>query len=110
MPEFLAEQYEPGVTEAGGRTRIASLRQACDAIVSSRASRVQARVISATFVPADEALLIEFEADSLAAVEEVADRAGLKFDRVSETVPLGAPSATAFTAGNEYREETRTGG
>lgn len=85
MPEFLAEQYEPGITEAVVRSRAAALQTACDELTISG---VEVRLIGTHYAPSDEVVFIEIGAGSVQAVEETARRAGLTFDRVTETVSV----------------------
>lgn len=85
MREFLAEQYDPGAVEADVRQRAAALQRACRDL---GASDVDVRVVFARYVPADEVVFVNFEAESREAVEEAGRQAGIAFDRVSETLRL----------------------
>lgn len=87
MPEFLAEQYQPGDTDAGVRTRAAALQRACEELA---ASGVDVKVVSSYYVPSDEVVFFQLAAESVTAVEEAGRTARMVFDRVSETVSLAA--------------------
>lgn len=100
MAEFLAERYEPGVVEAAVAEMAASLRRVSEQLA---ASRVGVKVISVRYMPSDEAVFIQLEADSVAAVEEVARRSGVVFDRISETVPVNAGAGTLGAEGRSER-------
>jgi hypothetical protein len=80
VPEFLAEQYDPGAVEADVRRRATALQRACQRLATSD---VGVRVIFARYVPADEVVFVHLEAESVGAVEEAARQAGISFDRIS---------------------------
>jgi hypothetical protein len=83
VPEFLAEQYEPGAVEADVRQRAAALQRVC---LELGASDIDIRVVFARYVPADEVVFVDFEAESREAIYEAARQVGIAFDRVSETL------------------------
>ena len=91
MPEFAIEMYVPG-----GRPR--SVAHWAD-VLRRHAGAVGAplRLVRWVVVPADETGLLICEADSAASVREVADRAGLDFERVIEAVTGDGPTNGEIT-------------
>jgi hypothetical protein len=76
---FLVERYWPGLTKdefAGAERR---LRRAVRDLVRTGAA---IRLVSSTFIPAEEIVLSVFEAPGEAAVVEANLRSGVRFDRV----------------------------
>ncbi len=84
---YLVECYWPGVTRTAADAALGRVRAAA-AEISLTQSRV--RVIRATFLPADEALLTLFEAFSADAVLDATERGGLSADRISVVEDLRA--------------------
>ncbi len=83
MAEFLVELYAP-------RSDAATIRR--DARRARRAAReltregVPVRYLRAVFVPDDETCFYLYEAKSADAVQQAADRAALRIERVTEAV------------------------
>ena len=84
MKEFLIELYV-SCTESHGVERRAERAQR--AAVELTAAGTPVRFVRSIFVPADETCLLLFEAASIDAVREAAQRAALPFDHVAETAP-----------------------
>jgi hypothetical protein len=79
MRHCLAERYER--SDRGGLGDEARrMRGAGDGL---------ARLVQVVYVPADETSLLLFEAESADAIGEVARRAGLAVDRISEALVQG---------------------
>ncbi len=83
MPTFLIEAYEPNRhgesladIERRSRTVAAELSREGTAV----------RYLRSIYVPADETCFHILEGASLEAIEELARRAGLAFDRITEAV------------------------
>ena len=72
-------------TEPNGVERRAERAQR--AAVELTAAGTPVRFVRSIFVPADETCLLLFEAASIDAVREAAQRAALPFDHVAETAP-----------------------
>ncbi|HWC15300.1 MAG TPA: hypothetical protein VG929_12025 [Actinomycetota bacterium] len=84
---YLVECYWPGVTRTAADAALGRVRAAA-AEISLTQSRV--RVIRATFLPADEALLTLFEAFCADAVLDATEQGGLTADRISVVENLRA--------------------
>ena len=80
---YLVEHYSPGLTVDGLGCWAALVRETA-AAMRSEGSAV--RYLRSTIVPADEALLCVFEADSEELVREVYARAGVPFERLSVAI------------------------
>ena len=72
-------------TEPNGVER--RVERAQQAAVELTAAGTPVRFVRSIFVPADETCLLLFEAASIDAVREAAQRAALPFDHVAETAP-----------------------
>jgi uncharacterized protein DUF4242 len=80
---YLVEHYSPGITVDGLASRAVRIRDT--AVVMGSEGRT-VRYLRSTIVPADEALLCVFEADSEELVREVYARAGVPFERLSAAI------------------------
>jgi hypothetical protein len=86
MPEYLVELYVSRTDAAPLRERIETARRAAEELSGEGTPVLQLRSI---FVPADETCLLLYEASSVDAVQEVARRAALSFERLSAVVDSG---------------------
>jgi Protein of unknown function (DUF4242) len=77
---YLVEHYSPGMTADGLGCWAARVRETAIAMGSEGRA---VRYLRSTIVPADEALLCVFEADSEDLVREVYARSGVPFERLS---------------------------
>jgi hypothetical protein len=84
MNEFLVELYV-SCTELDGVERRAERVQR--AAVELTAAGTPVRLVRSIFVPVDETCLLLFEAESVDAVRQAAQRAALPFEHVAETAP-----------------------
>ena len=84
MKEFLVELYVSFAEPKGVERRAECVHRAA---VELTAAGTPVRFVRSIFVPADETCLLLFEADSIDAVREVAQRAALPFDHVAEIAP-----------------------
>jgi Protein of unknown function (DUF4242) len=80
---YLVEQYTPGLPLDGLACRAARVRETAVAMGSEGRA---VRYLRSTIVPADEALLCVFQADSEELVREVYARAGVPFERLSVAI------------------------
>ena len=80
---YLVEHYSPGLTVGGLASWAASVRGAAIAMGSEGKA---VHYLRSTIVPADEALLCVFEADSEELVREAYARAGVPFERLSAAI------------------------
>jgi hypothetical protein len=80
---YLVEHYAPGFTVDGLGCWAARVRETA---VAMRSEGRAVRYLRSTIVPADEALLCVFEADSEELVREVYKRAGVPFERLSAAI------------------------
>jgi len=80
---YLVEQYSPGLTVDGLASWGARVR---DAAVAMGNEGRAVHYLRSTIVPADEALMCVFEADSEELVRDVYARAGLPFERLSAAI------------------------
>ena len=80
---YLVEHYSPGLTIDGLASLAARVRET--AVAMSREGR-PVHYLRSTIVPADEALMCVFEADSEELVREVYARAGVPFERLSAAI------------------------
>ncbi len=83
MAEFLIELYVPRA-EAASVERCAERARRAARELTREGTHV--RYLRAIFVPEDETCFYLYEAATSAAVGEAARRAGLQFERVTETV------------------------
>jgi nucleotide-binding universal stress UspA family protein len=76
---FLAERYWPGISPS----RLADAEERMATAVRDLArSGVEIRILSSTFIPAEEVVLTLFEATHVDDVVEANRRSGVPFDRV----------------------------
>jgi Protein of unknown function (DUF4242) len=80
---YLVEHYSPGITVDGLGSWAVRVREIAVAMGSEGRA---VRYLRSTIVPADEALLCVFEADSEELVREVYARAGVPFERLSSAI------------------------
>jgi len=80
---YLVEQYSPGLTVDGLASWATRVRDT--AVAMGKQGRA-VHYLRSTIVPADEALLCIFEANSEELVREVYARAGLPFERLSAAI------------------------
>ena len=80
---YLVEHYPPGIDVDALRRAAASLRTEASAMAGEGSGL---RYLRSTIVPADEAFLTVFEADSADLVRKVYERTGIPFQRVSLAV------------------------
>jgi hypothetical protein len=80
---YLVEHYSPGMTVDGLGCRATRLRETAVALGSEGRA---VRYLRSTIVPADEALMCVFEADSEELVRDVYARAGVPFERLSVAI------------------------
>jgi hypothetical protein len=83
MVEFLIEQYVPGAN-AGAVERAAKRARVAAEELTREGSPV--RYLRSIFVPEDETCFYLYEAASVEAVREAAQRASLPFERVAAAV------------------------
>ena len=81
MAEYLVELYVSRTDGRALRARVAKVRRAAEEL-SREGTPV--RCLRSIFLPADETCLLLYEAVSVDAVHEVARRAALRFERISE--------------------------
>lgn len=84
MKEFLVELYVSCTESNGVETRS---ERAARAAAELTAAGTPVRFIRSIFVPTEETCLFLFEAASVDAVREAAQRAALPFDHIAETAP-----------------------
>jgi hypothetical protein len=82
LETFLVEHYRPGLDTTELWTAVAAIRQA----TATRRERHAVRYLRSTVVPADEAFISVFEADSEQSVRDAYASAGLSFDRISKAL------------------------
>jgi|SRR4029077_12180412 hypothetical protein len=92
MPEYLVELYVSRTDAGPLRERIETARQAAEQLSSEGTPILQ---IHAIFVPEDETCLLLYEAASVDAVREVAQRAELSFERLTAVADSGGPRIEA---------------
>ena len=87
---YLVESYWPGLTEAaftdGAGRAVAAAQQL-------RATGHAVEFLGCVLIPDDEVAFWRFASDSRAGVEEVSARAGLPYNRISESVEVSAATA-----------------
>lgn len=76
---FLVERYWPGLTKDQFTAAERRIRRAVRDLVRAGAA---IRLVSSTFIPAEEVVLSVFEASGEEAVIDVNVRSGVRFDRV----------------------------
>ena len=108
---YLVEHYSPGLTVDGLGSWAARVR---DTAVAMGSEGRAVRYLRSTIVPADEALLCVFEADSEELVREVYARAGVPFERLSaaiadesEWLDSGPPPGAGGAEGTAQRPTQR---
>jgi len=84
MKEFLVELYVSCTESNGVETRS---ERAARAAAELTAAGTPVRFVRSIFVPTEETCLFLFEAASVDAVREAAQRAALPFDHIAETAP-----------------------
>jgi hypothetical protein len=82
----MVESYPVGLTAA--ELRAASDR-AAEVAARMRHEGVQVRLVESTLLPSEESLFCIFEAPSREVVEEVASRAAIPIERLTEAVDVG---------------------
>ncbi len=87
MIEFLAELYIPRTAADTIGRAIADVRRAA---VELTAAGTSVRLVHSIFVPEDETCLVLFEAASIAAVRDAAQRAALSFEHIAQTCSDGS--------------------
>jgi hypothetical protein len=92
MPEFLVEAYSPPVD----RDRGPSAEDVAEAAGWVAREGRPVRLLHTILLPEDETCLYLFEAESIAAVAEAANRAGLRFERSCQ-------ARSAWTSGTARR-------
>ncbi|MGD0084471.1 MAG: nickel-binding protein [Acidimicrobiales bacterium] len=93
MHEFAAEQYLSGADTAAAKRDASIARIAAEQMAREG---ISIEFVRSIFVPEDETCIHIYQADSIEAVREVAARAALRFDRVSEAI-----TETGYPAGVE---------
>ena len=83
MPEFLVELYVSRAEAASTGPCAEQARRAAQELSNQGTS---VRYLRSIFVPDDETCFHLYKASSAAAVREVASRAGLRFERISEAI------------------------
>jgi Nickel responsive protein SCO4226-like len=83
MPLYLAELYR--ASGEGGDLAEAAVRARAAADALARTG-TRVRYVRSVFVPADETWFLLYDAPSVAAVEEAADRAELRLERIVEAL------------------------
>lgn len=83
MTEFLQECYVAASrSDICRRTR----EQLAAIVADASASARRVRLLGSVLVPADETLFLLWQADGESAVREIAERAGITCDRLTEVV------------------------
>ena len=85
MGRYLVERYWPGVSEDDAADAADRARSAAEAV---NQEGTPVRYVSSELVPAEELFLTTYEATSVAIVERVSRRAGLRIDRINACVEL----------------------
>jgi Protein of unknown function (DUF4242) len=88
---YLVERYLPGLSRADLELALERLGRVAEEL---QREGTEVRYLGSTIVPADEACFCQFEAPSRAVVEELNERAKLRFDRIVSgvVVPKAQPS------------------
>jgi hypothetical protein len=84
---FIVECYLPGIEEDAV---IEASRQARDAAEALRREGAAIDYLGATFMPGDEVVFHAFRASGPAVVEAASRAAGLSFERIVESIGVGA--------------------
>jgi hypothetical protein len=87
MATYLVECYSPGILRE--EVESAAVR-ALGASAQLRGEGLTVEYVGALLVPADEVVFHVFASTSAGAVREASSRAAVRFDRVVESVALGA--------------------
>jgi hypothetical protein len=83
---YVVECYSPAIDRQAVESSARRARAAA-AELQCRGRRVE--YVGALFVPGDEVVFYLFAASSLGPVREASRRAGVEFERVSESIPIG---------------------
>ncbi len=86
---WLVECYGPGIGEA---TVAAASDRARAAVEIERAAGAEIEYLGALVMPTDEAVFHAFAADDLERVADASARAGLRYERIVESVSVRAPT------------------
>lgn len=86
---WLVECYGPGIGEASVAAASDRARAAVEIV---RAGGAQIEYLGALVMPTDEAVFHAFAADEMGRVAEASTRAGLRHERIVESVALRAPT------------------
>jgi hypothetical protein len=86
---WLVECYGPGIGES---SVAAASDRARAAVEVERAGGADIEYLGALVMPTDEAVFHAFAADEPARVAETSSRAGLRYERIVESVAVRAPS------------------
>jgi hypothetical protein len=97
---FIVECFVPGVDAAA--VTVASQR-AAEVAAGLRAEGRQVHYEGALLIPGDEVVFHRFRATSMAVVRTAAERASLPFERVLETMSIGAGAASPPEPGESKR-------
>ena len=84
MPEFLVELY---VSRADAASTVPGAERARLAAEELSRQGTAIRYLRSIFIPDDETCFHLYTAGSVEAVHELATRAGLRFERISEAAP-----------------------
>jgi hypothetical protein len=88
---FLGERFWPGVTVA---LALAETERFARVARELRDSGKRVMYIRASLIPGDETLLVWFNGPTASGVAEIAEQAGVLFDRISLAIDLPDPVAT----------------
>jgi hypothetical protein len=83
MREFAAEQYLSGADADAAERRASVARLAAERLTREG---TPIEFVRSIFIPEDETCIYIYRADSIQAVQQVAARASLRFERVSEAL------------------------
>ena len=86
---WLVECYGPGIGEA---TFAAASDRARAAVEVERAAGAEIEYLGALVMPADEAVFHAFASDEASRVATTSARAGLRYERIVESVAVRAPT------------------
>jgi hypothetical protein len=92
---YLVECYSPGINRGAVES---TSRRATTASIELRSRGRQVDYLGALLLPADEVVFHLFAAGSPGPVHEAGTRAGIEFERVLESIPIGIDSLVARSA------------